>query len=1012
MFDDDLPANNYFIWAMNTLARFNGVQRDGIRWAGDDVWRWEGSYMNIPAGNPATTANNPMVINIHGTLDNDARLHPASTMLNRALVSGIGQFYDTNNEDSATARVENSDLYINISRIGSDPMYDQDPVVWQIDIGNIGNIDATNVRIDGTINGVYPAGSTYEFISNEVLNYAQSQNGNVVWSVLPGTVGSTTRIILTGYLNTGLVQGGDEVCFDARIAGDLLEDLIDNSANNQDLDPAHCYDVLYPIPPVDTLAFDLTLTTPKMSGDNAYAISGTQVTFDIDVTNTGNAPINGFIQCQLPATDVLALVPNSGSPIAWNWDQGDLTIEMDNNYTIPNNGNTVNFSFDAIVTDDAWTNFPITCLLYSGNINNNLLETDTERLYAIPDLVVTKTLGDNPAAPGDVVDFYITIENIGSSVAQSFNFVDQIMQEWMFNFPAHWSMTFDGQTVPYTNYGPQFGFVWEGNFLTLNPGETMTIHGQLPIDANDQIHIGDVFQNQARVGGLAREYDATNNSDTVQGMIETADLSIDITAIGASPEYMGDPIVFQIDYANNGNATGVNALLQAWITDQVVAPGGAGQYLLGSSLPWNPPVDMGNGRALSWSALAPIAPGANGTIILTGYLNSDQYLPGQPICLSGEFMSEYTETLGNLLADNTDMDCHYVTGEIADLTLTKTLLTDLSTVEEGDEVAYRIDFENIGSYGATDIVVEDYLPGFLSNAIHYLSAPNTAGSLCTTNAQNVVVCNGIDLGAGEAGYLVITGYLNLAPNAGFWMSNTGHIFFDGREFNTGNNRTGITNWLPGLPDIYVDKVVVGEEPALPGEQITYQIMYGNRGGRTASNVMIVDHLIFTGLQVVSSTPALQVWDTPTSSGHWAPFELAAGQTGVLTVVAALDDRYNSGTQLPNEVWISSDTYHINTGDEYDIVAGEVQRRQDVMVNVTANNLTHPAWDVNNPVWAVSGDVVTFTVDYINSGNVDLNGVTVTLALPAGLPGLDELYEWNIGYLPFGSGGTFVVTGVV
>jgi uncharacterized repeat protein (TIGR01451 family) len=66
----------------------------------------------------------------------------------------------------------------------------------------------------------------------------------------------------------------------------------------------------------------------------------------------------------------------------------------------------------------------------------------------------------------------------------------------------------------------------------------------------------------------------------------------------------------------------------------------------------------------------------------------------------------------------------------------------------------------------------------------------------------------------------------------------------------------------------------------------------------------------------------------------------------------------------------------------------------------------------DPVEAVSGDLIQFTVTYQNSGNVTLDNANITLFFPPHADGFDSSYEWMVGTLPYGSGGYFVVTGIV
>ncbi|NOZ44208.1 MAG: hypothetical protein GXP45_03595 [bacterium] len=75
---------------------------------------------------------------------------------------------------------------------------------------------------------------------------------------------------------------------------------------------------------------------------------------------------------------------------------------------------------------------------------------------------------------------------------------------------------------------------------------------------------------------------------------------------------------------------------------------------------------------------------------------------------------------------------------------------------------------------------------------------------------------------------------------------------------------------------------------------------------------IFDHLFFSGLDVVSTNPQIQSWETNIQTGSWASFDLEAGATGSLTLIAELNDRYDAGTLLPNETWIVSSDQLINT----------------------------------------------------------------------------------------------------
>jgi len=70
--------------------------------------------------------------------------------------------------------------------------------------------------------------------------------------------------------------------------------------------------------------------------------------------------------------------------------------------------------------------------------------------------------------------------------------------------------------------------------------------------------------------------------------------------------------------------------LQAWISADVFGPSGNGAYLLASSLAGTISGNGPSGWMMDWN-VGPWAPlsmgGQTGTIIVTGYLNDDNYSP-------------------------------------------------------------------------------------------------------------------------------------------------------------------------------------------------------------------------------------------------------------------------------------------------------------------------------------------------------------------------------------------------
>lgn len=125
---------------------------------------------------------------------------------------------------------------------------------------------------------------------------------------------------MTGYLNTGVAHPGDFICFNASISSDIAERLVDNAYNNEDT-LHNCYQVLDPLPAIDYIGFDLTLSSPLVDNGIVYGISGSVVDFNIAISNTGADALHGFVQCTFPGDDVMDVEPNTGSPITRSWTQ-------------------------------------------------------------------------------------------------------------------------------------------------------------------------------------------------------------------------------------------------------------------------------------------------------------------------------------------------------------------------------------------------------------------------------------------------------------------------------------------------------------------------------------------------------------------------------------------------------------------------------------------------------------------------------------------------------------------
>jgi len=709
-----------------------------------------------------------------------------------------------------------------------------------------------------------------------------------------------------------------------------------------------------------------------------YAISGTDIDFNISLENNGSTICSG-------TTTYHYSLANSIS--AWiNPLHENMLAEFSLNPWTSVDFN--NIDWQVVIpswVDDSFYIEVITNYICAG-VGPETVVTRLE-IQPIPDVVVTKELVSwNPNNYNELVQYRITLKNIGSAVAHNYSLYDDFPKSLLylnsrFNNVAH---------LPdfVSDLWASVEYSWSWSYLTLNPGASLSI--LLDWTLRDNYCSDSSVDNTARVDFIP-QYSVSNDSDTATGVVESADLRVSIEQIGNEPEFLNDPVSFRVRYGNSWNIAANNVNLSWFI----------GNGLYNFDL-W---IDFASDISL-WS----VAPNWFWEIIITWYLNSNQYAPGMSICLDVDIYSDVEENLcGNYLNNHVLPVCHTVTWEIVDLWIEKTLLTDVLTVGVWDDLTYRLHIYNTGLYSASNVVVTDTFP------LAFIYSSNNSN--CVSDAlSNKVTCSIASLGVNEHQYILITGTLGALPAHGITLVNTWEISFNGREYNLGNNVYASVDTIPGLADIELTKTVTSSNPSLEWDTIIYSIVYRNIWYRVAENIKIYDNFLFGGLALdmwASKLPL--VWDPVNLSGYRGGGNLLPWESRTINVVAKLDDKYEAETLLPNIAWAETTSPQIWIWNDTDIATWKIESLQDITISIVAENLTHLDMSMLDPVEAVSGDTVSFILHYVNSGNVSLTNALVQFyskyrdwTTPSDL----ALTSWIIPYLPYGASGTIVVTGIV
>ena len=184
------------------------------------------------------------------------------------------------------------------------------------------------------------------------------------------------------------------------------------------------------------------------------------------------------------------------------------------------------------------------------------------------------------------------------------------------------------------------------------------------------------------------------------------------------------------------------------------------------------------------------------------------------------------------------------------------------------------------------------------------------------------------------------------------------------------------------PDLIISKS--GPSTALPGETITYTIVYTNAGTAVASNVMITDTLP-PGMTTLSPT-----------SWNVGSVNVNGGSSIVFT--ATVDSNVQGAPLLTNKVVIASSDVEINANNN----------SAETTLQVAAPDLIISK---SGPATASPDEVITYTLIYTNVGDSTAQDVMITDTLPMSVSTAAPT-GWSVGAVAPSAHGAIVFTATV
>jgi uncharacterized repeat protein (TIGR01451 family) len=844
--------------------------------------------------------------------------------------------------------------------------------VYAINIANVGTQAATNVLVTETV----PAGTTFDsLLSDPLWTLIAPDTYQISLPTLAAGAGFNVNFAVT--INSPAAAGLNDIVNTVTISDDGSNGPDPNPGDNSATDT----NTLDAVP-------DYQIT---IDDGEVVVVPGQLLSYTINFTNAGNQDGTGVVVFDTFPTAILENVVASDGGIvddiagAITWNVGNLAAGESRSFTVTAKvrdtvpAGSDDFTHETSITDDLTNGADPTA--------GNNAAADTDMLDAQPDYRNAITDGETVVTPGQSLSYTVSFLNAGNQDGTGVVISDTFPPEILENVVAS-----DGGIVD-----PVAGTIsWNVGDLLAGESRSFTVTAKV----RDTVPAGfDDFTHTTTISD-----DATNGADPTPA----DNVSFDTDTLDAQPDYQisiddgvpsattGQSLTYSVTFANVGvqDGTGVvvsNSFPLSVLTNVVASNGGV--------------VDMTSGTII-WN-VGSVAAGASLTYTVTADVLSsvaagiDDFTHSTSITDDGANGGDPTPT-DNSASDTDALDA------APDLRLTKTDFTN--TISPGECSTYTLNVSNIGTQGATNVVVTETIPaGATFNAANSDPAWMNVGG-------NVYQYSIVSLPAGAGFNINFSILIDLPAIAGQdEIINTATIADDGTngpDLDPTNDSATDTNTLDAVPmyDIGVDDLQLA---AAPGESLTYYVNFNNYGLQNGTGVVISASFptaIFTNVaasdggivDVVTGTITWNVGDL-TVDDH-RTFEITADVRAIVpagfddfTLTASISDDGTNGPDPDLSDNSASDTDTLDAQPDYNITIDD------------GETFVRP------------GDPLTYTINVMNNGNQDGTGVVVTVNFPTTLlesvvaldggvvDAVAGTITWNLGDLGAGDSVTLTVT---
>lgn len=517
---------------------------------------------------------------------------------------------------------------------------------------------------------------------------------------------------------------------------------------------------------------------------------------------------------------------------------------------------------------------------------------------------------------------------------------------------------------------------------------------------------------EATTAGKLNLWAAAGNHDLLDTYILFGDPALRVNALDADLEAAktveptgdprpGDMVTYTLTFTNTGPASAFHVVLTDVIPALLIDP-----VVVYASPEVLEPIA---GITFAWT-ISDLLPGDSGIVQIRATVD--------PAAQTGDIIlnqAQITTTIPELApADNADSVTSTVNSLGTDLQVLKTV-TPAGGVWPGDLLTYTVAFTNADQEAALGIILTDIIPALLVDPVVVYASPE----VLTPTAGVTFAWAIADLMPGEGGSIQIRAAVDPAAQAGDVILNQAEIAMTKPDLVPGNNvaTTWTTVYTMGT-DIQVFKTVEPAGRVLPGDLLTYTMTFTNAGEEAAFHVVLTDiipALLIDPVVVYASPEVL----TPTAgvTFAWAIADLMPGEGGNIQIHAAVDPAAQAGDVILNQAEIAMSKPDLNPGNN---LASTWTTVYSTATDIQVLKTVEPAGEV----WP--GDLLTYTVTFVNAGQEVASGVVLTDIIPALLidpvvvfaspevltPTAGITFGWLIADLLPGSGGTVQIRAMV